>query len=814
MRSEHLLYAITRVKDTYAYKILEKLHFPEGVMFRFEVPQIETGTLQITSEAKRAVESAKGCASVLNYDLADTQHLLLALADPRLRSSEILASQGITYGALESIVLSIASTEQRSDDAIENDFASFKDFIEGMSNSPKINSQRFTEAQPETQQSNEDNDALKAFGTELTELARKDKFDPVIGRSREIERIIQILSRRTKNNPILIGEPGVGKTAIVEGLANAIVSGDVPEILRGKKIFSLDVGGLIAGSKFRGDFEERLKKMLETFKDGNTILFIDEIHVIVSAGDHEGGMTVSNLIKPMLSRGEISTIGATTINEFRRHIEKDTALERRFQTILVEPPNVEDTISILKGLREKYEIHHAVRISDEAIEAAVKLSDRYITDRYLPDKAIDLIDEAASKLRVFSMVAPPDLKKLEEKLEIILDSERQAAARGDYEKAAQLKLERIGVKKEVDTIASKWGRDKLKIDPVVDAEIVAGIVSEWTKIPTTSITESESVKLMKLEDSLRKRVIGQDEAVSAVAKALRRARAGLNDPKRPIGTFIFLGPTGVGKTELTKALTEAIFGDENLMIRVDMSEYMEKFNVSRLIGAAPGYVGYDEGGQLSEQVRRKPYSVVLFDEIEKAHPDVFNILLQIMEDGRLTDSHGRIVSFKNTIVIMTSNIGASEILKMRRMGFARSSQEDDYEAMKEKQIETLKNTMRPEFINRLDDIIIFRKLEADSLKKITALLLSELNRKLAENGINITFDDNVVDLIIKKGSDVAYGARPLKRTIRKLLEDKLSEDIISGKLKSGSSAIVKVTGDEIEIELLQEPIAINEEITK
>jgi len=794
--TEHVLAAMLSLEDCYAYEILSRLGLDKDNVLSYLTRTTRTPYVYVSSMTKRSLELSRVIAERYNYTYADSHHLLLAMAsDANNGASRILALHKTSFNELKSIVDSMTSNgvgkEEEDDDYIST---GLRQALESMLGAPGETAGRRNEPQDEDERGDE---ALNSIGIDLTEKAGKGKVDPVIGRSKEIERIIQILSRRTKNNPVLIGEPGVGKTAIVEGLALAIVQGDVPEILKGKRIFSLDIGGLLAGTRYRGDFEERLKKALEALKDGKTILFIDEIHQIVSAGDKEGGITVSNLIKPMLSRGEIPTIGATTLDEYRKHIEKDAALERRFQPITVEPPSVEDTIAILKGLRERYEIHHKVKITDEAIEASAKLSDRYITDRYLPDKAIDLIDEAASKMRVSNMIAPPDVKSMEEQLSAIENSIAQAVACKEYEKAYKLQNESREINKNLSEIKKKWGQDKKGEELSIGGKEIAQIVSDWTRIPLVSLTEAESERLMRLEESLKTRVIGQDEAVSAVSRAVRRARAGLKDPKRPIGTFIFLGPTGVGKTELCKALAEAMFGDENLMLRFDMSEYMEKFNVSRLIGSAPGYVGYEEGGQLTEKVRRKPYSVVLFDEIEKAHPDVFNLLLQVLDDGRLTDSQGRIVSFKNTIIIMTSNIGAQDIANMRRVGFAEEGEDQSYERMKEKQMDALKSVMRPEFINRIDDIIIFRPLDGEALKKICGLLLDNLTARLKEKDIGIQFNEAAKALLLEKGTDKAYGARPLKRSIQRLVEDKLSEKIISGELKEGD--IVRTDGSKEEL---------------
>ncbi len=632
--------------------------------------------------------------------------------------------------------------------------------------------------------------SLEKLGVDLTAKAEQGKLDPVIGRHDEIDRVIQILSRRTKNNPVLIGEAGVGKSAIVEGLAAAIIKGDCPEMLKGKRIFSLDISSLLAGTKYRGDFEERMKNAIETIKkSGNIILFIDEIHTMVGAGGAEGAVDAGNILKPMLARGELQTIGATTIDEYRKYIEKDPALERRFQPIIVNPPTVEDTICILKGLRDKYEAHHKVQIKDEAIEAAAVLSDRYISDRFLPDKAIDLIDEAASRMRTHSQVMPNDIKEIEDEITKCEQNKEDAKKQELFLKANEYK-ERIEVlKKQLEEKKSAWTEKSSNLELAIGEEEIAQIVSSWTGIPVVKMTESEAERLINLEDILKKRVIGQEEAVTSISKAVRRARAGLKDPNRPIGSFIFLGPTGVGKTELCKALAEAMFGDENLMIRLDMSEYMDKINVSKLIGSAPGYVGFEEGGQLTEKVRRKPYSVILFDEIEKAHPDVFNLLLQIMDDGRLTDSHGRTVSFKNTIIIMTSNIGASEIGKMSTLGFGANDKlsEDEYDAMRDRQLEALRRTMKPEFINRIDDVIIFHKLSKENISSICNLMVSSLAKRLKEQNININVTESAKEYISEQGFNSEYGARPLRRSVQKLVEDKLSDEILRGNIAIGDN---------------------------
>ena len=640
------------------------------------------------------------------------------------------------------------------------------------------------------------------YGVDLTQKAREGKVDPVIGRKKEIDKIIQVLSRRTKNNPVLIGEPGVGKSAVVEGLAQAIVKGEVPDLLLGKTVFALDLPGMLAGAKYRGDFEERLKETVEQIRaNGNIILFIDEIHNIVGAGaSADNSMDAANILKPMLARGELQTIGATTIDEYRKFIEKDSALERRFTPVNVEQPSVEETIAILRGLRDKYEAHHKVTISDDAIVAAASLSDRYITDRFLPDKAIDLIDEAASRARLDSYNGPADIKEKEHEIERLTAEKTKAIRRDDFMGAQQIfdKIKRV--EQEIEQLRAEWEKKRGECHATIGSEDVARIVAGWTGIPVVKLTEEESARLLHLEDELHKRVIGQDEAVSAVAKAIRRARAGLKDPNRPIGSFIFVGPTGVGKTELCKALAAAMFGDERLMIRLDMSEFMEKHSVSKIIGAPPGYVGFeDTGGQLTEKIRRKPYSVVLFDEIEKAHPDVFNVLLQLLDDGRLTDSKGRVVSFKNTIVIMTSNIGAGKVNEMRRLGFAgegepSKEEEAEYDRMKEKITEELKAQFKPEFLNRIDEIIIFHKLSREDASRICDLFLSVLSARLKKREIELDITAAARGLLLDEGYDAVYGARPLKRVIQRRIEDALSEEILANKISSGQRVRVDAKG--------------------
>jgi len=660
-------------------------------------------------------------------------------------------------------------------------------------------------AQAKPQAVDLDTPTLDQFGRDLTAMVREGKVDPVIGRDKEIERVIQILSRRTKNNPCLIGEPGVGKTAICEGLAHKIVEGNVPETLKDKRVVTLDLSSMVAGAKYRGEFEDRLKKSIEEIRNaGNVILFIDELHTIVGAGAAEGAIDAANILKPLLARGEIQIIGATTLDEYRKHIEKDAALERRFQPITVSEPTQEEAIQILMGIRDKYEAHHKVKITDKAIEAAVKLSSRYINDRYLPDKAIDLIDEASSKVRLKSFTAPPDLQDLERRIEDVHKMKEDAIISQEFEKAAALRDEENKLKEELAAKKEAWQIENSKNTQIVTEEEIADIIGSWTGIPVSRLAQEESERLKNMESILHKRVIGQNDAVSAVARAIRRGRVGLKDPKRPVGSFIFSGPTGVGKTELSKALAEALFGDESLMIRIDMSEYMEKHSVSRLVGSPPGYVGYDEGGQLTEKVRRKPYSVVLFDEIEKAHPDVFNMLLQILDDGRLTDSTGRTVDFRNTVIIMTSNVGARDIVEPKRLGFG-SMEENaarDYEDMKKNVMTELKRTFRPEFINRVDEIIVFHPLSRDDIKKIGHLMLDETTKRMEQNNIKITFTEDVLEFLADKGYDKTYGARPLKRTIQEHIEDKLAEEILDGKIKEGDNVAVSYEDGKITINRL------------
>ena len=776
--SEHLLLGLLGTGDSVAAKSLAD----RGITEEFVRERIESvigvgeaifagSELALTPRSKRILEMAAMEARSCGLGFIGTEHILAGiLKDGDGVGARIIAQAGTnTKNMYEDLVCDMREDAQMAASA-------------GNKNVQKKDTKTPT---------------LDQFGSDLTVQAREGKFDPVIGREVEIERVLQILSRRTKNNPCLIGEPGVGKTAVAEGLAQKIASGDVPEILKDKRVVSVDLSSMVAGAKYRGEFEERLKKAVEeVISAGNVILFIDEIHTIVGAGSAEGAIDASNILKPSLARGEIQLIGATTINEYRKYIEKDAALERRFQPVNVGEPTIEETVAILMGLRDRYEAHHGVKITDEAISAAAKLSQRYITDRFLPDKAIDLVDEAASKKRLSSMTAPEDLKELEKEIESIASQKQAAIVAQDFETAAQLRDKEKELTERINERKSKWQDSSSSNEQIVTDEDIADIISLWTNIPVKKLAEEESQKLKNLEGVLHGRVIGQDAAVTAVAKAIRRGRAGLKDPKRPIGSFIFLGPTGVGKTELSKALADSMFGSEDAMIRVDMSEYMEKHSVSKFIGSPPGYVGFDEGGQLTEKIRKKPYSVLLFDEIEKAHPDVFNIMLQILEDGILTDAQGRRVDFRNTIIIMTSNLGAKEILNTgTRLGFNSSGDnksEGEKEVIKERVMSELKRTFRPEFLNRIDDIIVFDRLDEESIAKISGLMLAELSKRLEYNDIKAVFTDEAVKAISKKGFDANYGARPLRRAIQSEIEDMLSEAIIDGVVKPGDEIRVSV----------------------
>ncbi len=718
-----------------------------------------------TPRTKKIIETSIAISLQTGVSFVGTEHILLALIKEREGFGyEILRQSGADLKYIEEMILGALVNQK-----------------------PGSLAQKTRSKTPN----------LDKFCTDLSKMAAQNKLDPVIGRSKEIDRIIQILSRRTKNNPVLIGEPGVGKSAIAEGLALRINDDDISELLKNKRILSLDLGGMIAGAKYRGEFEERLKAAIDELKQSeDIILFIDELHTIVGAGASEGAMDAANMLKPALARGEVQVIGATTLDEYRKHIESDSALERRFQPVQVGEPTPEETLQILEGLRDRYEAHHKVKITDEALKAAVELSHRYITDRFLPDKAIDLMDEAASKVRLRVYVTPPGVKEKEDRLEAIKTEKEEAISHQKFEKAAQLRDEEKQIKEALDAEKEKQKKKTQGFVGEVTEEEIADIVSSWTNIPVKKLTEDESERLIRLEETLHKRVIGQDEAASAVARAIRRARAGLKDPKRPVGSFIFLGPTGVGKTELSKALAEAMFEDEDAIIRLDMSEYMERHTVSKLIGSPPGYVGYDDGGQLTEKVRRKPYSVVLMDEIEKAHPDVFNVLLQILEDGRLTDSKGRTVDFKNSVIIMTSNVGAHDAISKNTIGFAAESDKSgEYDVMKGKILENLKSQFRPEFLNRIDDIVVFHKLSQEHISQIVTLMLDRVAERLAEREIYIAFTKAAESYLAKQGFDDVYGARPLKRAIQHEVEDKLSEEIIKGAIQIGDSVTMDIEND-------------------
>ncbi len=791
--SEHLVLAMLNCYGCTAQRFLAACNVSEPEYRAYFARSVDKNSniKGYTPRTKHMIERAIEVSVDFNGEesLVGTEHMLLAIMSFDCLAMRIFRAMGVNYNELASkleLMLGSggASNDQKTMDDIE-------DFFGGNSSQVNKKADKSANRSPIGKQ-------LSSYGTDLTQKAREGKIDPVIGRSKEIEKIIQVLSRRTKNNPVLVGEPGVGKSAVVEGLAQAIVKNEVPDMLKGKTVFSMDLAGMLAGTKYRGDFEERLKNAIEFIKnDGNIILFIDEIHQIVGAGTGgEGNLDAANILKPMLARGELQTIGATTLEEYRKYIEKDAALERRFTPVQVDEPNVEDAVTILRGLRDKYEAHHKVVITDEAIIAAVTLSDRYITDRYLPDKAIDLIDEAASRARINSLNSPDELKELEEKLKRLTLEKNKAAKGENYAQAQKLVDEINEVQEKINKLKSEWTGEKQTTAPTIGSNDIAEIVSGWTGVPVVKLTEQESEKLLHLEENLHKRIIGQDEAVSAVSRAIRRARAGLNEPTRPIGSFIFVGPTGVGKTDLAKALAECMFGDEKLLIRLDMSEFMEKYSVSKLIGAPPGYVGYDDnnGGQLTEKVRRKPYSVVLFDEIEKAHPDVFNILLQILDDGRLTDSKGRTVNFKNTIIIMTSNVGASQIKKMTSFGFGSSEKESEqgYDQMKDNINEALREQFKPEFLNRIDDIIIFRKLKKEEAGEICRKIIAGLEERLKGRNITLKVTQEALDKILEEGYSEVFGARPLKRAVQHRIEDRLSDEILAGKILPGETVTVEL----------------------
>ena len=773
--TEHLLLGLIREGEGIAAKALQSLGI-QLEQVRSEVEKMigkgsapTRGEIGFTPRAKKVmVELAIEEARMLGHNYVGTEHILLGL----IREGEGVAAQ---------VLINLGAELDRVRNQVIHLLGGAPQHQAGTQPKAKAKSNTST---------------LDQFGRDLTSMAREGKLDPVIGREKEIERVIQILSRRTKNNPCLIGEPGVGKTAIAEGLAQRIVDNRVPELLKDKRVVALDLASLVAGSKYRGEFEERLKKVMEEIRQaGNIIMFIDELHTIIGAGAAEGAIDASNILKPALARGEMQAVGATTIDEYRKHVEKDAALERRFQPVMVEEPSVDETIQILRGLRDRYEAHHRVEITDAALEASARLTDRFVTDRYLPDKAVDVVDEAASRVRLSTFVAPPDMRELEARLEEVR-KEKEAAVQGqEFEKAARLRDKEQKLKEELDRIKNEWTQKKVTSKSVVTEEDIAHVVSQWTGIPVKKLAMEESQRLLHLEGILHEKVVGQDEAVKAVARAIRRARAGLKDPKRPIGSFIFLGPTGTGKTHLARALAEALFGDEDAVIRIDMSEYMERHTTSRLVGAPPGYVGYEEGGQLTEAVRRRPYSVVLRDEIEKAHPEVFNILLQVLQDGRLTEAKGRTVDFRNTVIIMTSNAGANVIRGEKIIGLRVEEEEAQvYEKMKSRVMEEVKKLFRPEFLNRIDEIIIFHSLNEDHLKEIVKLETKSVAKRLMENGIELTATDAALVKLVKEGYDPTYGARPLRRAIQRLLEDPLSEEMLKGAFQYGD--IVQVDLDE------------------
>ena len=764
--TEHILLGLVKEGEGIAAKALLSLGLSTEKIQR-EVEKIigqgpgnTTGTTY-TPRAKKVIELSMDEARKLGHNYIGTEHILLGL---------IREGEGIAARVLSNLGVSLSKARQQVLQLLGSDT---------------------TETSSDSTQS-ASTPTLDSLARDLTALARDSKLDPVIGRANEIERVIQVLSRRTKNNPVLIGEPGVGKTAIAEGLAQRIVTNEIPEILRSKRVMVLDMGTVVAGTKYRGEFEDRLKKIMDEIRNaGNVILFIDELHTLIGAGGAEGAIDASNILKPALARGELQCIGATTLDEYRKHIEKDAALERRFQPIKVDQPSPDEAVQILLGLRDRYEAHHRVTITDEAVTAAVRMSDRYITDRFLPDKAIDLIDEAASRVRLRTYTAPPNLKELEVKLEEVRSEKDSAIQAQDFETAATLRDQEQQLRDDLERRRMEWQQRQDSHDVSVTEDDIAEIVSSWTGVPVKKLAQAESSRLLNMEQLLHERVVGQEEAISAVSRAIRRARAGLKDPKRPIGSFIFLGPTGVGKTELARALAESMFGDEDAIIRIDMSEYMERHTTSRLVGSPPGYVGYDEGGQLTERVRRKPYSVILLDEVEKAHPEVFNILLQVLDDGRLTDGKGRTVDFRNTVIIMTSNVGAQEIKKGGPLGFT-SSQDSAYNDMKGRVMEELRRTFRPEFLNRVDDLIVFHPLSETEISQIVDLLALDLKKRLDEYGLHFTLSDGAKAFLAKEGFDPQYGARPLKRAIQRHIEDRLSEALLSGEINRGDHVAIDV----------------------
>lgn len=784
--TEHILMGIIREKG-FASSIIEK----EGVKLEIikemlkSMPEAETNMsmeIPLTPRSKHIIESSFVEARKLGHNYVSPEHILIGV---------IIENEGVAINILKGFNINLEDIKNKLINHLQGQVSS-------------------TNNQGKREEKSKTTPNLDKYGRDLTASAKEGKIDPIIGRDSETQRILEILCRRIKNNPCLIGDPGVGKTAVVEGLAQRIVEGNIPETLKNKRVVSLDISAMLAGSKYRGEFEERLKNVMDELRDDKSVIvFIDEIHNIIGAGGSDGAIDAANILKPALARGEIQCLGATTIEEYRKYIEKDSALERRFQPVKVGEPTKEESVSILKGIRDKYEAHHRVKITDEAIMSAVNLSDRYITDRFLPDKAIDLLDEAASKVRLAHLIAPTDLKSIESKLDAVTKEKEDAIRLQDFEKAASLRDEEKELRDKLMSSKNNWKKENISKTHIVDEDAIASVLSRWVGIPAEKITEKESDRLLNLENILHERVIGQEEAVVSISKAIRRSRAGLKDPKRPIGSFIFLGPTGVGKTELTKALAEAMFGDENNMVRVDMSEYMEKHSVSRLIGSPPGYVGYEEGGQLTEKVRRKPYSVILFDEIEKAHPDVFNVLLQILEDGRLTDGKGKTVDFRNTIIIMTSNIGAHNIKKNKAIGFSAIGSEkaenvEEYEQMKSSIMSELKDSFRPEFINRLDDMIVFHSLDKKDIDEIVKLMLNDVSKRLKEQDIFITYDETVPVYLSDIGYDKTYGARHLRRSVTKIIEDSLSEEILKGGVKRGENIVAKIVDSKIVFDCVNE----------
>jgi ATP-dependent Clp protease ATP-binding subunit ClpC len=786
--TEHLLLGLVREGEGVAAKVLANMGVElnkvrsavEFIIGRGD--RVVMGEIGLTPRAKKVIELAVDEARRLNHHYIGTEHLLLGL---------VREGEGIAAGVLESLGVSLDKVRAQVIHVL---------------------SQSSTYTQHESRQATR-TPTIDQMGIDMTAAARNGKLDPIIGRAREIERVVQILSRRTKNNPALIGEPGVGKTAIVEGLAQRIVNGDVPETLLGKRLLTLDIGSLVAGTKYRGEFEERLKKIIEEIKTaGNCLLFIDELHTLVGAGAAEGAVDAANILKPALGRGELQTIGATTLDEYRKYIERDPALERRFQPVQVDEPTVEETVEILRGIKDRYEQHHRLEITDEALKAAAELAARYIADRFLPDKAIDLVDEAASRVRLQKTATPPSLKEAVRGLESVQREKESAISSQQYELAAELRDREVQLRGRIDKLEAGWQETQGSDKPKVTEEHIAEVVSMWTGIPVMRIAMEESQRLLQMEDALHKRVVGQEEAVVTIAKAVRRARAGLKDPRRPIGTFIFLGPTGVGKTLLARALAEFLFGSEDNLIKIDMSEFMERHSVARLVGAPPGYIGYEEGGQLTEAVRRKSYSVILLDEIEKAHPEVFNMLLQIMEDGRLSDAKGRKVDFRNTILIMTSNVGSDLLRRDTSIGFGHrqdevKTAEDAYQKLRGKVLDELKKTFRPEFLNRIDGVVVFRQLSKEQIRNIVDLELNRIRTQLTEQQIKLELDDDTKDFLAAKGYDPAFGARPLRRVIQNMIEDPLAEGLLQGKYKSGQTVIAVIDGDNLDLRPQEELIA-------